>query len=117
MPPNEGNKASTTASPEDLHPKTLHDSSDISNDTSRASNLVSDVIQTARTAADNALSWAEKKAGTLDFEEKFGPYSSPATCMPSDLDAIANGILPAMPTKAQLDDGIGKQSKDPQDTK
>ncbi|USP79969.1 hypothetical protein yc1106_07243 [Curvularia clavata] len=119
VPPTEVDKTSTKASPRDLHSQSiLRDASDISNDASRASTLISDVIRTAKTAADNALSWAEKKAVFLHSEkEKVGPYSSPATCMLSDLDAIANGILPAMPTKSQLDESTVKQGKDSQDRK
>lgn len=55
-----------------------------------------------KAAVDGALTWAEKKSEELSLEQdSTGPYTSPATCVPSDLDAIANGILPAMPTERQ----------------
>lgn len=49
-------------------------------------------------AVDGALEWAEKKAEQLGEEtDDTGPYASPATCAPTDLDPIASGVLPAMP--------------------
>ena len=92
---------------------TLRSAEDTSNDTSRAATLVSGVIQTAKTAVDDAMSWAENKASAVHLDkENIGPYNSPATCMPSDLDAIANGILPAMPNKSQRDESLEKQGKE-----
>lgn len=78
---------------------------DNNGDTAGATALVSEVIQGAKSVVDDALSWAEKKVGSLGLEQGgTGPYDSPATCMPADLDAIASGILPAIPNKEQGDE-------------
>jgi hypothetical protein len=56
-----------------------------------------------KAAVEGALTWAEKKVDRLSTEEEqesTGPYTS-AACMPSDLDVIASGILPAMPAVRQ----------------
>ncbi|KAH7390714.1 hypothetical protein BKA66DRAFT_568648 [Pyrenochaeta sp. MPI-SDFR-AT-0127] len=69
--------------------------------TQSAAKLVEEVVHGVRAAVDGALTWAEKKADGLSLEQgNTGPYASPATCMPSDLDAIASGILPTMSTQA-----------------
>jgi len=48
------------------------------------------------------MTWAEKKVDNLNpRQESAGPYTSPATCMPSDLDVIANGLMPAMQSTGQ----------------
>jgi hypothetical protein len=67
---------------------------------------VDDVVQSVKTAVDGALTWAEKKVDQMSSgkdHEISGPYTSPATCVPSDLDVIASGILPAMPAARQYD--------------
>lgn len=75
------------------------------------------MIQGAKTAVDDALAWAEKKVGSLDSEKGgAGPYDSPATCMPSDLDAIASGILPSIPSKSQHDENSRAKGKEIYDT-
>ncbi|KAH7551568.1 hypothetical protein BM1_09884 [Bipolaris maydis] len=92
-------------------------SQDTDDDASRPSTLLSEVIQGAKSAVDDVLSWAEKKVGSLDSEKGgAGPYDSPATCMPSDLDAIASGILPAMPSKSQHNEGARAKRKVMNDT-
>ncbi|RAR10002.1 hypothetical protein DDE83_005217 [Stemphylium lycopersici] len=84
----------------------------ITDDSSRATTLISEVIHGARAAVDDALAWAEKTVEALGSnQDGVGPYDSPGTCMPSDLDPIASGILPAMPNKTQHDDGIKKEAK------
>jgi hypothetical protein len=66
--------------------------------------MVEHVVQGVKAAVDGAIAWAEKKADELGSEQNdTGPYSSPATCMPTDLDAIASGILPSMPPARQYD--------------
>jgi len=48
------------------------------------------------------MTWAEKKVDNLNpGQESSGPYTSPATCMPSDLDVIASGLMPAMQSIGQ----------------
>jgi hypothetical protein len=45
-----------------------------------------------------AIAWTEKKVDDLSSEaDSIGPYTSQATCVPSDLDPIASGVLAAMP--------------------
>jgi hypothetical protein len=62
---------------------------------------------------NEAIGWADRKAGDLsaDKEEGAGPYGSPATCVPSDLDPIASRVLPAMEagTPGKSKQGQGKQ--------
>lgn len=65
--------------------------------TDSTAKLVEDVVHGVKAAVDGALAWAEKKVDELSAEkESTGPYTSPATCMPSDFDPIAGGMLPAM---------------------
>ncbi|KAF2477815.1 uncharacterized protein BDR25DRAFT_338554 [Lindgomyces ingoldianus] len=61
---------------------------------------------------DDAVSWAEEKFEKLSVEQGqgVGPYASPATCAPSDLDPIASGVLPAMPGHNVCKDATGKGS-------
>jgi hypothetical protein len=78
-----------------------------------AAKIVSEVVQTVKTAVDGAIAWAERKADKLSTEQDTtGPYTSPATCMPSDLDVIASGILPAMPAARQYDGGVDDGKKE-----
>ncbi|KAF2711664.1 hypothetical protein K504DRAFT_351973, partial [Pleomassaria siparia CBS 279.74] len=63
---------------------------------------------------DDAVAWVEKKAEKLSEEEGVGPYASPATCMPSDLDAIATGILPAVPSQETEEKMEAKKLEDEQ---
>ncbi|KAA8627092.1 hypothetical protein A1F94_002168 [Pyrenophora tritici-repentis] len=49
---------------------------------SAASILVSEVVQSVKTAVDDALTWAENKVdGLHPGQESAGPYTSPATCI------------------------------------
>lgn len=63
--------------------------------------VAGDIAKGVKAAVDEAVAWAEKKADKLSAEEGgVGPYASPATCIQtSDLDAIASGVLPAMPSQ------------------
>ncbi|EUC51414.1 hypothetical protein COCMIDRAFT_204 [Bipolaris oryzae ATCC 44560] len=118
LPQDTPNNVPTTVthSPSPSH-DTVRSTHDTAGDASRASTLLSEVIQGAKTAVGDVLAWAEKKVGSLDSEKGgAGPYDSPATCMPSDLDAIASGILPAMPSKSQRDGGAMAKGKEIQDT-
>ncbi|KAI4914642.1 hypothetical protein J4E90_004673 [Alternaria incomplexa] len=93
-------------------PRSTSDSSTISTDgtteaSPTAATIVSDVVGTVKTAVDSAIAWAGQKVDKLSAEQDTtGPYASPATCMPSDLDAIASGILPALPAARQYDGGV-----------
>lgn len=79
--------------------------------------IVSDVAQSVKSAVDTAIAWAETKVESLSPEhDSTGPYTSPATCMPSDLDAIASGILPAMPIARQYDGGVDDEKKEAKGT-
>ncbi|KAI4670754.1 uncharacterized protein J4E88_009847 [Alternaria novae-zelandiae] len=99
-------------------PRSASDSSAISTDgtteaSPTATTIVSDVVETVRTAVDCAIAWAEQKVDKLSAEQDTtGPYASPATCMPSDLDAIASGILPALPAARQYDGGVDDGMKE-----
>jgi hypothetical protein len=74
--------------------------------------MVEHVVQGVKAAVDGAIAWAERKADELGSEQNdTGPYSSPATCMPTDLDAIASGILPSMPPARQYDGSIDNGEK------
>ncbi|KAF2853676.1 hypothetical protein T440DRAFT_389173, partial [Plenodomus tracheiphilus IPT5] len=62
--------------------------------------VVDGVVNGVKSAIDGVISWAEEKVEGLSAEQdNTGPYSSPALCAPSDLDPIASGILPAMPSE------------------
>lgn len=62
--------------------------------------VVDGVVNGVKAAIDGVLTWAEEKVEELGAEqEDTGPYSSPALCAPSDLDPIASGVLPAMPSR------------------
>ncbi|KAF1848388.1 uncharacterized protein K460DRAFT_364365 [Cucurbitaria berberidis CBS 394.84] len=70
--------------------------------TESAAKLVEEVARGMKIAVNEAFTWVEKKTDELSAEQdSTGPYTSPATCAPSDLDVIASGILPAMPTQTQ----------------
>jgi hypothetical protein len=90
--------------------------------TQSAVKLVEDVVHGVKAAVEGALTWAEKKVDKLSAEEEqesTGPYTS-AACMPSDLDVIASGILPAMPAVRQHDgndEHIEKKEENAQDDK
>ncbi|KAF2800571.1 hypothetical protein K505DRAFT_355541 [Melanomma pulvis-pyrius CBS 109.77] len=73
--------------------------------------VAGDIAKGVKAAVDDAVAWAEKKADKLSAEEGgVGPYASPATCLQtSDLDAIASGVLPAMPS--QETENKGKTGK------
>lgn len=82
-----------------------------------ATTIVSEVAQSVKSAVDTAIAWAETKVESLSAEhDSTGPYTSPATCMPSDLDAIASGILPAMPIARQYDGGVDDDKKEAKGT-
>jgi hypothetical protein len=88
----------------DVRPSTLAEPStpfgQVTDGTQSAAKVVEEVVHGAKAAVDGAIVWATRKAEELSAEaDSTGPYTSPATCMPSDLDAIATGVLPAMPTK------------------
>lgn len=85
--------------------------------TPTATTIVSEVAQSVKSAVDTAIAWAETKVESLSAEhDSTGPYTSPATCMPSDLDAIASGILPAMPIARQYDGGVDDEKKEAKST-
>ncbi|KAF2746832.1 hypothetical protein M011DRAFT_468124 [Sporormia fimetaria CBS 119925] len=67
------------------------------------------ITATLHTSLCQAVRWAEEKASKLSEEKNdgTGPYSNPATCMPADLDAIASGVLPALPAKRKEGGGGG----------
>jgi hypothetical protein len=67
--------------------------------TQSAAKLVEEVVQSVKSVVDKGLTWAENKVDEMSSHEEHenvGPYTSPATCVPSDLDVIASGILPAV---------------------
>jgi hypothetical protein len=58
------------------------------------------VAHSVKAAVDGAFAWAEKKAEKLSSApDSTGPYTSQATCAPSDLDPIASGVLATMGTQ------------------
>jgi hypothetical protein len=73
--------------------------------TESAAKVVEIVVHGVKVAVDGAIAWAEKKAEELSLEsDKNGPYTSPATCAPSDLDPIASGALLIMSTPKKATD-------------
>ena len=50
-------------------------------------------------------------------QDSVGPYTSPAMCVPSDLDVIASGVLPAMPDQQPPDNDHEGEVKDEQEKK
>jgi hypothetical protein len=72
--------------------------------------LAEQVAQGVKTTVSEAVAWAEAKAGKLSAKEEdgTGPHGSLATCAPSDFDAIATGVLPAMLSN-EVRDGDQKQ--------
>ncbi|KAI8939096.1 hypothetical protein NX059_004934 [Plenodomus lindquistii] len=62
--------------------------------------VVDSVVNGVKATIDGVLTWAEEKVEGLSAEPgDTGPYSSPALCAPSDLDPIASGVLPTMPSE------------------
>ncbi|KAJ4303556.1 hypothetical protein N0V90_002454 [Kalmusia sp. IMI 367209] len=59
----------------------------------------------SRPAVNEAVAWTKAKVEKLSAEKDdgTGPYSSLSTCAPSDLDPIAMGVLPALPTEKEED--------------
>jgi hypothetical protein len=67
--------------------------------------VVEEIAHGVKVAVDGAVAWAEKKVEELTSEgDSTGPYTSPATCAPSDMDVIASGVLPGMPTETKSED-------------
>jgi hypothetical protein len=60
------------------------------------------VVEDVKTTVDDAAGWGEKKAEDLSKEDErgVGPYANPATCVPSDLDPLAIGIMLALEAEA-----------------
>ncbi|KAH9869313.1 hypothetical protein IAQ61_006519 [Plenodomus lingam] len=74
--------------------------SDEADNTHSVGQVVEKVVHEVKAVIDGVLSWAEDKADGLSAkQDDTGPYSSPALCAPSDMDPIASGILPAMPSE------------------
>jgi hypothetical protein len=65
----------------------------------------------AKAAVNEAVAWVEQKADKLsnEHEDGVGPYASPGLCAPSDLDAIATGVLPAMPSHETREKGEARK--------
>ncbi|KAH8727858.1 hypothetical protein GQ44DRAFT_648163 [Phaeosphaeriaceae sp. PMI808] len=73
---------------------------------------VEEAIHGVKAAVDGAIAWAEKKVDKLaSATESTGPYDSPATCAPSDLDVIASGVLPAMPPQEEYVKNVHVQNQ------
>jgi hypothetical protein len=71
-----------------------------------------------KNALDEAIAWAEEKAEQLSAgSDSTGSYTSPVTCAPSDLDPIANGVLPAMPMQEKETQGGSAKKQDTHDEK
>jgi hypothetical protein len=66
--------------------------------TQSAAKVVEEVVHGVKAVVGGAIAWAEKKVEDLSSEaDSTGPYTSQATCVPSDLDPIASGVLATMP--------------------
>jgi hypothetical protein len=74
---------------------------------------VEEVVHSVKAAVGSALAWAETKVEALNSEsDRTGPYTSAATCVPSDLDPIASGIpLPAVTTQKEKEMDEHEQSE------
>ncbi|PSN64636.1 hypothetical protein BS50DRAFT_78649 [Corynespora cassiicola Philippines] len=130
-----GNVASTADTSNPHPPATHHVSESDSQDTvsdqgvmphsPSAAKVVEEVAQSVKAAVQEAVAWAGEKATKLSEkdEDGVGPYASPATCAPTDLDAIASGVLPAMPSTSTSEnedsdkeaEGNGTSLKDEKD--
>jgi hypothetical protein len=65
-----------------------------------AAKVVEAAVHGMKVAVEGAVAWAEKKVEELGSKtDNTGPYASPATCAPSDMDPISSGVLPAMPSQ------------------
>jgi hypothetical protein len=65
--------------------------------TQSAAKVVEEVAQSVKSVFEGAFTWAETKVDNLSSESDCtGPYTSQATCVISDLDPIASGVLAAM---------------------
>ncbi|KAF2822777.1 hypothetical protein CC86DRAFT_372590 [Ophiobolus disseminans] len=80
--------------------------------TQSAAKVVEEVAHGVKVAVDTAIAWAEKKVDALGSEsDSAGPYASTATCVPSDLDPIAAGVIPAVTTQREKDLDKHEQSE------
>jgi hypothetical protein len=64
---------------------------------------------------EEVIAWAERKIEKLVAEsDETGPYTSHATCAPSDLDPIGSGVLAAVPAHGsqKTDEMSRKKSED-----
>ncbi|KAF2739476.1 hypothetical protein EJ04DRAFT_607879 [Polyplosphaeria fusca] len=78
-----------------------------------ASTKILELASELRDLVGDAAALVEKKVNELDVEQGPGPYGSPGTCAPSDLDAIASGALPAVVSQETAESDItGKHLKD-----
>jgi hypothetical protein len=71
-----------------------------------AATTTSEIVKGVISAVEEAVEWVERKFDELGAknEDGVGPYASPATCVPSGLDPIASGILPAMEAEKSMED-------------
>lgn len=66
--------------------------------TATAAKALEDVTHGVKVAVEEVFAWAEEKVEKLGRQsDDTGPYTSPATCAPSDLDPIESGVLAAVP--------------------
>jgi hypothetical protein len=93
--------------------------------TQTAAKVVEEVVHGVKVVVDGAFAWAEKKVEELSAEsDSTGPYTSQATCVPSDLDPIASGVLGPIlsrndtgDSKQEQTDGNGKDNTEEKDVK
>jgi hypothetical protein len=80
--------------------------------TQSAAKVVEEAVHGVKVVVDGAIAWVGNKVDELSAEsDSTGPYTPQATCVPSDLDPIASGVL--APILARNDtDNSKKEQKD-----
>lgn len=82
--------------------------------TATAVKALEDAAQGVKVTVEEVIAWAEKKVEKLGAEtDDEGPYTSHATCAPSDLDLIGSGVLAAVPAQEskRLEESSRKESE------
>jgi len=79
--------------------------------TESVAKLVEDVAHEVKVVVDGALAWTEEKADKLSSEQDSArPYTSPATCAPSDFNPIAGGVLATITVEVSNEEGAERRN-------
>lgn len=76
--------------------------------------VVGDIAEGMKSAITGVVKWAEKKADDLGKENEggVGPYASPATCIPNELDPLSSGVMPAMEAETSKEKHAKEEQQD-----